>query len=105
MDKVRASLRVIEGKPMRAITPIIFRLSEAAPLEDLLDSGRVVSFDLDGAGRPQRYTWLRCVGVIPMEEFRMNVGCRGTATALSTPIVRTGKGRPETAPKDSWCIP
>jgi hypothetical protein len=41
------------------ITPIIFRLSEAAPLKQLLDPQKTVTFDLDGTRRPQRYSWLR----------------------------------------------
>jgi hypothetical protein len=41
------------------ITPIVFRLTGAAPLEDLLATKKTVVFDLDGTGRPQRYTWLR----------------------------------------------
>jgi hypothetical protein len=45
--------------PRNLITPIIFSLNAAAPLEELLDSGRTVSFDLDGTRRPQRYTWVR----------------------------------------------
>ncbi|HEX5000407.1 MAG TPA: hypothetical protein VFY29_19445 [Terriglobia bacterium] len=40
------------------ITPIIFRLHGKASLGDLLDSQRTVTFDLDGTGREQRYTWL-----------------------------------------------
>jgi hypothetical protein len=57
--KVQASIRTISNKPMNAITPIVFRLDRGAPLEDLLDASKTVTFDLDGTGRSQRYTWLR----------------------------------------------
>jgi hypothetical protein len=59
LASVQATLQTLSSKPMGAITPIVFRLGDAAPLADLLDSRRTVVFDLDGTGRPQQYSWVR----------------------------------------------
>jgi hypothetical protein len=59
LTAVQATLKTLDNKPRGAVTPIVFSLSNAAPLEDLLDEQRTVTFNLDGTGRPQRYTWLR----------------------------------------------
>jgi hypothetical protein len=76
--KVQASVRAISNKPINGITPIVFRLDRGAPLEDLLDSGKTVTFDLDGTGRSQRYTWLRPeTGILvwdPLETGRITSG-------------------------------
>jgi hypothetical protein len=37
----------------------VFSLDGPVPLDDLLDPDRIVAFNLDGTGRPQRYPWLR----------------------------------------------
>jgi hypothetical protein len=42
-----------------AITPLIFSIESAQPLEDLLDPSRRVRFDLAGDGRPAVWPWLR----------------------------------------------
>jgi hypothetical protein len=42
-----------------AITPLIFSMEAARPLEDLLDPSRRVRFDLAGDGRPAVWPWLR----------------------------------------------
>lgn len=44
--------------PSRAITPILFSLSGARPLADLLDPGATTTFDLDGSGSSQRWPWV-----------------------------------------------
>ncbi len=41
------------------ITPLIFSMEAARPLEDLLDPSSRVRFDLAGAGRPAEWPWLR----------------------------------------------
>jgi hypothetical protein len=41
------------------ITPIIFSLSAANRLEELLDKTKTVTFNLDGTGRPQSWPWLK----------------------------------------------
>jgi hypothetical protein len=58
VDKIRTALTQPRGSSF-GITPIVFRLNGAAPLDRLLDPQKVVSFDLDGTRRPQRYTWVR----------------------------------------------
>jgi hypothetical protein len=60
VDKIRTEVARSRNAPIgERITPIIFRLSGAAPLADLLDPQETVTFDLDGTRRPQRYKWLR----------------------------------------------
>ncbi|RYG49488.1 hypothetical protein EON79_01120 [bacterium] len=56
---VRKHLAEIKGKPGGPITPILFSLSSAKPLEELLDASKRVKFDLDGTGSPQEYGWTR----------------------------------------------
>jgi hypothetical protein len=41
------------------ITPIIFSLAAAGQLNELLDPGHVVKFDLDGTGRGQAWPWVK----------------------------------------------
>ena len=41
------------------MTPLIFSMETALPLEDLLDPSRRVRFDLAGAGRPADWPWVR----------------------------------------------
>jgi hypothetical protein len=79
-EKVRTSVQELKSKAMRGggITPIVFRLSQAALLDELLDPQKTVAFDLDGTGRPQRYTWLRPdTGILvwdPWKEGRIESG-------------------------------
>ena len=54
LARIQATLRSLFDKPVRFVTPIIFRLSEPASLDDLLDPDRHVEFDLDGTGRQQQ---------------------------------------------------
>jgi hypothetical protein len=79
-EKVRTSVRELQNKATLGggITPIVFRLSQAAPLDDLLDPQKTIAFDLDGTGRPQRYSWLRPdTGILvwdPWNEGRIESG-------------------------------
>ena len=57
--KIRSSLETLSGPLRGAITPVLFRLSEATPLDALLDPDTTVAFDLNGTRLPQRYTWVR----------------------------------------------
>lgn len=59
LKSVQATIKTMDGLRSGAITPILFSLDTSARLEDLLDSRRTVTFDLDGTRRPQRYTWVR----------------------------------------------
>jgi hypothetical protein len=52
------SLKNKPGGQPRIISPIIFPLRGAAPLEALLAPGRVVSFDLAGNGVPEKWPWV-----------------------------------------------
>lgn len=45
--------------PQAPVTPIIFTLRQGRHLPDLLDSTRVVPFNLDGSGRKQAWTWVK----------------------------------------------
>ncbi len=45
--------------PGRMITPIIFSLSSAKPLADLIDNTRAVGFDLEGAGITRAWPWVK----------------------------------------------
>ncbi|RYG33717.1 hypothetical protein EON81_17500 [bacterium] len=56
---IQDHLATIKAKPGGPITPILFSLSVAKPLEELLDATKRVKFDLDGTGRPQTYGWTR----------------------------------------------
>jgi len=56
---VETGIKALESIPRsNAITPIIFSLSNDAPLESLLAPDTVVSFDLDGTGRDQSWPWV-----------------------------------------------
>src|SRR5207302_6844825 len=48
----------LQRKP-RAVTPLIFPLDRPRPLPALLSRGRLVSFDMAGAGRRQRWPWVQ----------------------------------------------
>ena len=56
---VEASLEAMKELPHREwVTPIVFSLNAPTPLETLLASETVVSFDLDGTGREQSWPWV-----------------------------------------------
>jgi len=58
--RMRALIAKLEKLP-RAITPVVLSLNanENSTLRDMLDPRREVTFDLDGTGRAQRYSWLK----------------------------------------------
>lgn len=43
----------------RSMTPIVIPLAEGAALEQLVDAGARVDFDLDGSGLPRKWGWIR----------------------------------------------
>ncbi len=45
--------------PSGIVTPLIFSLDHRASLAELLAPGKVVDFDLNGTGLPQRYSWVQ----------------------------------------------
>ncbi|MEI6536946.1 MAG: hypothetical protein WCN98_16500, partial [Verrucomicrobiaceae bacterium] len=49
----------IKALPMRAVTPIVFSLQQAAHLSDLLDPNHSVDFDLRGYGWHELWTWVK----------------------------------------------
>lgn len=58
--EITARLAQINALPAAAITPLIFSLTEAKPLDNLLAPERVVGFDLYGTGTPkQRWSWVQ----------------------------------------------
>jgi hypothetical protein len=61
-----ATIRLVERKianlqrlPAGGITPIVLSLRSGVTLSDLLASATRVTFDLDGTGRAQSYSWLQ----------------------------------------------
>ncbi|MCE9560119.1 MAG: hypothetical protein K8R88_14370, partial [Armatimonadetes bacterium] len=58
-EGVERHLAAMKKLPRRGVTPLIFSLTRATGLTELLDSCHQVSFDLDGSGAPQRYTWVK----------------------------------------------
>lgn len=59
LEKKVAELRAKADAASQWITPIVVPLGEERTLTELLDPGRVVSFDLVGDGRPRRWPWIR----------------------------------------------
>jgi len=58
--KMQADFKKLKAIPWGKITPIVFSFSEHAELSDLLaDDDVTVAFDLDGTGRPQRWSWVK----------------------------------------------
>lgn len=57
LARVGASVQTLQNKP-RVVTPIVFPLTEPAPLSALLAPTRVVTFDLAGDGRGERWPWV-----------------------------------------------
>jgi hypothetical protein len=45
--------------PPNAVTPLIFNLDHRASLGELLAPAKIVDFDLNGTGLPQRYSWVQ----------------------------------------------
>jgi hypothetical protein len=58
-DAVKAGVDKLKAKPLGPVSPIIFSLSTAGRLDDLLDPSRAVKFDLDGTGRGQAWPWVK----------------------------------------------
>ena len=56
---MEAHLKKLADLPMGPITPIVFALEAHDGLAALLDGDATVAFDLDGTGRPQRWTWVK----------------------------------------------
>jgi hypothetical protein len=56
---IKKNLEILETLGLGAITPIIFSLQKNSSLSELLASGRVVPFDMDGDGVVERRPWVR----------------------------------------------
>jgi hypothetical protein len=59
VDAVKTGVDKLKTKPRGPVTPIVFSLSKAGRLDDLLDNKRTVTFDLDGTGRSQTWPWVK----------------------------------------------
>jgi hypothetical protein len=59
VKKKIAQLETEATKKSQPITPIVFNTEKSGPLNDLLASDKIVSFDLDATGRPQKYSWIK----------------------------------------------
>jgi len=57
MERIRQETEELRSLPT-AITPIILSLEAVEGVEELIDEGAEVSFDLDGTGREQRWSWV-----------------------------------------------
>jgi hypothetical protein len=59
-ETIETALNGIQSLPHSGwITPLIFSLDGAQPLDDLLSRETAVGFDLDGTGRDQRWPWVK----------------------------------------------
>lgn len=57
--EIKEHEKAMSKLPPGPITPLVFSLSDARPLNALLDPFSLVRFDLDGTGQPQLYQWVR----------------------------------------------
>lgn len=57
--EIETHMAAMSKLPSGPITPLIFSLIDAKPLDNLLDPFSLVRFDLDGTGQPQTYQWVR----------------------------------------------
>ncbi len=57
--EIEAHRLAMSKLPSGPITPLIFSLTTKKSLNELLDSSRIVKFDLDGTGAPQQYAWVK----------------------------------------------
>lgn len=57
--QIQKNLKELNTKPRGPITPIIFSLDSACPLEDLLAREKSVRFDLDGDGKVEKWPWVK----------------------------------------------
>ncbi|MBI3760220.1 MAG: hypothetical protein HY269_10785 [Deltaproteobacteria bacterium] len=55
---IRSTIAKLQERP-RAVTPIIFSLTQASTLESLLATGSCARFDLSGDGVPRWWPWLK----------------------------------------------
>jgi hypothetical protein len=58
IKQIKGYTEAISGKG-RSMTPILIPLAEGAALEQLVDIGARVDFDLDGSGLPRKWGWIR----------------------------------------------
>jgi len=58
LERLRGTVKRLNMLP-RVVTPIVFPLDDSAPLEELLDPERSVTFDLAGDTRAERWPWVR----------------------------------------------
>ena len=59
-EQIFRGLETLRQKPhSRMVTPLVFSLERAQPLDALLAPQKRVAFDLDGTRRPQQHSWLQ----------------------------------------------
>lgn len=58
LAEMKRKKKHFDGLRMGAITPVVFSLDPGLSLDQLVDRGRTVVFDLDGDGAPERRTWV-----------------------------------------------
>jgi tetratricopeptide (TPR) repeat protein len=58
LAKIKKHIASLQRLP-RAVTPIVFSLAKAAPLEALLQADTTVAFDLDGDGIARQWPWVK----------------------------------------------
>ncbi|MDX1564380.1 MAG: hypothetical protein R3236_03190 [Phycisphaeraceae bacterium] len=59
IEAIEKHLAALKNKPRGPVTPIVFHIEHPKPLAHLLDSKRIVRFDLDGDGHAERRPWVR----------------------------------------------
>jgi hypothetical protein len=59
VNEIQKTLKQLEKLPHGAITPIVFSVRGHTSLDDLLDPGARVSFDLDGDGVAEEWSWVK----------------------------------------------
>ena len=58
LASVQKHIAALDGLRRGPVTPIIFRLDRAMPLDMMLKPDRIVRFDLDGDGTAERRPWV-----------------------------------------------
>jgi len=59
LSRVQKGAKALADRPNVGITPIVFSLRRNASYHSVVRPDHAVPFDLDGTGKPQRYSWLK----------------------------------------------
>jgi hypothetical protein len=59
LKSVEDRIHELQHLPRGGITPIVLSLRDGDKFSDLISRSKEVSFDLDGTGRPQKYSWVQ----------------------------------------------